>query len=167
MGRSFAGNRKRRVLGGLILRAVIQRVGEAEVVIDGKLYSSIKQGLLVLLAVAPGDDESDIKYIVDKTVNLRIFEDSNEKMNLSVNDVSGEILLVSQFTLFGDCRKGRRPDFTSSCEPVKAKMICEKTINEFNNRGIDVKTGVFGADMKVGLINDGPVTILLDSSKIF
>ena len=149
------------------MRVVIQRVHHASVKVDNETKGAISAGLLVFVGVAPSDGEKDIKYIADKITNLRIFEDEREKMNYSIKDVSGELLLISQFTLFGDCRKGRRPDFTSSCEPIKAKMIYEKLIDELKQRDLVVKTGIFGADMKVELLNDGPVTILLDSTKLF
>ncbi|MBQ7975576.1 MAG: D-tyrosyl-tRNA(Tyr) deacylase [Clostridia bacterium] len=149
------------------MRIVVQRVSEAKVNVDGNPVGAIGRGLLVFVGVGPEDDESDIKFIADKIVNLRIFEDEDEKMNLSVKDISGEVLLISQFTLFGDCRKGRRPNFSGSCEPVKAKEIYEKLIDEVALMGIHAEKGIFGADMKVELLNDGPVTILLDSKKLF
>lgn len=149
------------------MRSVIQRVSRASVSIDGEIYSEISKGLLVLVGIAPEDDEKDLKYMADKITNLRIFEDENERMNYSIKETNGEVLLISQFTLFGDCRKGRRPDFTSSCEPKKANEMYEKLIDELKSREVTVKTGIFGADMKVDLLNDGPVTILLDSTKLF
>ena len=149
------------------MRVVVQRVKHASVKVDGEFTGQIENGLLVFAGVAPDDSDADITYIADKLVNLRIFEDENEKMNYSVSDINGEILLVSQFTLFGDCRKGRRPDFTKSCEPVKAKQIYEQLIDAVKERGIKTECGIFGADMKVDLLNDGPVTLLLDSKKLF
>jgi len=149
------------------VRIVVQRVTEASVKVDGSLVGKIGKGLLVFVGVGPEDDESDIKFIADKIVNLRIFEDENEKMNLSVKDIGGEVLLISQFTLFGDCRKGRRPNFSASCEPVKAEQIYEKLISEVETLDVHAEKGIFGADMKVQLLNDGPVTILLDSKKLF
>ncbi len=149
------------------MRIVVQRVTEASVKVDGNIVGKVGKGLLVLAAVAPGDEESDIKFIADKIVNLRIFEDENEKMNLSVKDVDGGVLIISQFTLFGDCRKGRRPNFSASCEPVKAEQMYEKLISEVSSMGVHTEKGIFGADMKVQLLNDGPVTILLDSNKLF
>ena len=149
------------------MRAVVQRVKQASVSVDKKIVGKINNGLLVFLGVAPDDGDKDIKYISDKLTNLRIFEDENEKMNFSIKDIGGEILLISQFTLFGDCRKGRRPDFTSSCEPVKAKKLYEDVIEVIKEQGIVTECGIFGADMQVELVNDGPVTILLDSTKLF
>ena len=149
------------------MRAVVQRVKQASVAVDNEIVGKINNGLLVFLGVAPDDDEKDIKYISEKLKFLRIFEDENEKMNLSITDVGGQILLISQFTLFGDCRKGRRPDFTASCEPVKAKKLYEDVIDALKAHEIVTEHGIFGADMQVELVNDGPVTILLDSTKLF
>lgn len=149
------------------MRAVVQRVTRAEVKVDGAITGKIDKGLLVFVGVAPEDTEKDMEYIADKIVNLRIFEDDDEKMNLCLSDVGGELLVVSQFTLYGDCRKGRRPNFTGSCEPVKAEKMYNEMIDYLRNKGIKTECGVFGADMKVDLLNDGPVTLLLDSSKLF
>lgn len=148
------------------MRAVVQRVSRASVKVDGKTLGEIGNGLLIFLGVGDGDEESDMKYIADKVIGLRIFSDENDKMNLSVTDIGGEILVISQFTLYGDCRKGRRPNFTSSMEPVAANKMYERFIEYVANTGIATKHGKFGADMKVELLNDGPVTLLLDSSKI-
>ncbi|MGM9935913.1 MAG: D-aminoacyl-tRNA deacylase [Candidatus Ornithomonoglobus sp.] len=148
------------------MRAVIQRVTNAGVTVDGNTISRIGHGLLIFLGIGDGDTEADLKYIADKTMGLRIFSDENDKMNLNVSDIGGEILVISQFTLYGDCRKGRRPNFTSSMEPVKANEMYERFIGYLRENGIHVEHGEFGADMKVELLNDGPVTILLDSSKI-
>ncbi len=149
------------------MRAVVQRVLNSSVKIEGKIVSEIKTGLLVLLGVTSSDIEEDLVYMRDKIPNLRIFEDENEKMNLSLKDVEGEILLVSQFTLYGDARKGRRPSFTNAASPDMAEKLYEQLKKEWENMGIRVRTGKFGADMKVSLVNDGPVTILLDSSRSF
>lgn len=149
------------------MRAVIQRVSKAKVSVDGQVVSSISRGLLVLLGVSEDDTEADVQYLADKTVNLRIFEDSEGKMNLSVNDIDGEILVISQFTLYGDCRKGRRPSFTNAARPEKAIPLYESYIKSLANMGRNPKTGVFQALMDVELINEGPVTILLDSKKTF
>lgn len=149
------------------MRAVVERVLSAGVRVGGEEASSIKKGLLVLLGIAPDDGEDDVKYIVDKTVNLRIFEDGGGKMNLSLRDICGEIMLVSQFTLMGDARKGRRPSFTGAGRPEEAEPIYRAVTEEYKKAGIEVKTGVFQADMKVEHVNDGPVTILLDSKKTF
>jgi D-tyrosyl-tRNA(Tyr) deacylase len=148
------------------MRAVIQRVLRASVKADGETIGEIGKGLLVLLGAGDGDTENDMQYIADKTAGLRIFSDEDDKMNLSVTDIGGEILVVSQFTLYGDCRKGRRPNFTSALEPSAAERLYENFIGALAEKGIKTAHGKFGADMQVELINDGPVTILLDSSKI-
>ena len=147
--------------------AVIQRVSEASVIVDGQTVGEIRQGLVVLLGVARGDTSRDAVYLAEKTSGLRIFEDEHGKMNRSVEDISGSVLVVSQFTLLGDCRKGRRPGFTDAAEPELADMLYEDYVGIMQQRGINVATGIFRAEMKVGLINDGPVTILLDSRKQF
>lgn len=149
------------------MRLVIQRVKKARVLVNGEVISSISRGLLVLLGVSEDDTEVDVQYLADKTVNLRIFEDSEEKMNLSVHDINGEILVVSQFTLYGDCRKGRRPSFANAARPDKAIPLYEAYISALTNMGHKPQTGVFQAMMDVELTNDGPVTILLDSKKTF
>ncbi len=149
------------------MRAVLQRVSSASVTVDGEIIDKIDKGLLVLLGVSDDDNQDDLKYMAEKIIGLRIFEDNDEKMNLSVEDVKGEILVVSQFTLFGDCRKGRRPNFTSAGKPDYAEAVYEDFIKYIEDKGIKVGHGIFGADMKVQLINDGPVTILLDSKKLF
>lgn len=148
------------------MRAVIQRVNNASVEVDGKTVGEIGKGLLVFLGVGDGDTDADLNYIADKTAGLRIFSDEDDKMNLSVTDIDGEILVVSQFTLYGDCRKGRRPNFTLSMEPVTAEKMYEDFIKTIESKGIKTAHGEFGADMQVSISNDGPVTILLDSSKI-
>ena len=149
------------------MRAVIQRVLSSSVAVDGKEIDKIGKGLLVLLGVSDDDTHDDLKYMADKITGLRIFEDENEKMNLSVEDINGEILVVSQFTLFGDCRKGKRPNFTSAGKPDYAKKMYDDFLNYVKSKGIRTGCGIFGADMKVSLINDGPVTIMLDSKKTF
>ena len=149
------------------MRAVVQRVKEANVQVDNKVVGSIGKGLLVYLGVGKDDSEKDVEFITDKLVNLRIFPDENDKMNLSVLDVRGGILLVSQFTLYGDCRKGRRPGFDLAGEPETAERLYEKTIEAIRQKGAPVETGVFAAHMDVTSINDGPVTFLLDSKKTF
>ncbi len=148
------------------MRAVIQRVSHASVEVDGEICGKIGKGYLILLGVADGDSDADLKYIADKTVNLRIFEDENGKMNKSIADIGGEILVVSQFTLYGDCRKGRRPSFDSAMKPEAANKMYEEFVEYIKGNGLRVETGRFGADMKVELLNDGPVTMLLDSTKI-
>ncbi|MCK4508752.1 MAG: D-tyrosyl-tRNA(Tyr) deacylase [Desulfuromonadales bacterium] len=149
------------------MRAIIQRVSRASVVVAEKTVGAIDQGLMVLLGVAQGDVAKDVVYLADKTVGLRIFEDENDKMNLSVEDISGSILVVSQFTLLGDCRKGRRPGFTDAAPPELADTLYQEYADALRNRGITVATGVFRANMQVALVNDGPVTIMLDSRKQF
>ncbi len=149
------------------MRAVIQRVTEAAVIVEEKSVGAIETGLVVLLGVAQGDSSKDALYLADKTTGLRIFEDNKGKMNLSVEDISGSILVVSQFTLLGDCRKGRRPGFTDAAPPETADALYEEYVTALRNKGIQVATGVFRADMKVHLVNDGPVTMMLDSRKQF
>lgn len=149
------------------MRAVVQRVKEASVKVDQETIGEIKQGLLVYLGVTHGDDQSDLQYMTDKIPNLRIFEDENEKMNRSLLDVGGELLIISQFTLYGDARKGRRPSFIEAARPNVATPLYESLIENLRSQGIRVETGEFGADMKVASINDGPVTLLLDSTKGF
>ncbi|MHC4855626.1 MAG: D-aminoacyl-tRNA deacylase [Planctomycetota bacterium] len=147
------------------MRAVIQRVSRASVTVDGKVNGSIERGLLVFLGVGRDDTQKDIDFIADKIVNLRIFECDEGKMNLSVSDIGGAVLLISQFTLFGDCRKGRRPDFTAAGPPDTANRLYEQTIAAVKARGVPVETGVFAAHMDIDSINDGPVTLHLDSRK--
>ena len=149
------------------MRAVVQRVSEASVMVGGQTVGAIRQGLMVLLGVARGDTSGDAVYLAEKTCGLRIFEDQQGKMNRSVEDISGSVLVVSQFTLLGDCRKGRRPGFTDAAEPELADKLYEEYVSLLRQRGITVATGVFRAEMKVGLVNDGPVTMLLDSRKQF
>lgn len=149
------------------MKAVIQRVTHASVKVDGKTVGSCGQGFLILLGVMAGDDEKEADKLVNKTVNLRIFEDENDKMNLSSLDIGGEMLVVSQFTLCADCTHGRRPSFTPSAPPDEANRLYEYFVRRLKENGIShVETGVFGADMKVELLNDGPVTIILDSSEL-
>lgn len=149
------------------MRAIIQRVSQASVTIDNQIYSEISEGYLVLLAVSTEDEDKDLEYILDKIIHMRIFTDENDKMNKSILDVDGQILVVSQFTLYGDVRKGRRPSFTDSAKHDKATHYYEKLVEKLKEHIEVVKTGVFAADMKVALVNDGPVTIQLDSSKIY
>ena len=145
------------------MRAVIQRVKESSVKADGLIIGQIGRGLLVLLGVAQGDRPPDADYLVNKTANLRIFEDENGKMNRSLLDTDGQMLVVSQFTLLGDCRKGRRPSFVAAAEPAKATALYEHFIEQVRNLGISVETGRFRAMMEVALVNDGPVTLILES----
>lgn len=152
------------------MRAVIQRVKHASVQFikdNEKIENSIGHGFQVMLGITHEDDEEDLQYIIDKIAGLRVFEDENEKMNLSIQDVGGEVLLISQFTLYGDARKGRRPSFTEAARPEHAVKLYDKAITMLDEIGIKCKTGFFGAEMQVSILNDGPVTILLDSSKLF
>lgn len=149
------------------MKAVIQRVKHASVTIDGIQVSAVNMGYLILLGVEQGDTKADADKLVKKIPVLRIFEDENEKMNLSCLDVDGEILVVSQFTLCADCSHGRRPSFTKSAPPAEAEKLYEYFTEELNKAGVKkVETGRFGADMKVDLLNDGPVTIILDSKDL-
>ncbi len=149
------------------MRAVVQRVKSASVKVDEKLVGEIKDGLLVLLGVARDDTEEEAGYLLDKTLNLRIFSDPQGKMNLSLLDSGGALLVVSQFTLYGDARKGRRPSYIDAAEPEKANALYDYFVEQARRQGLQVETGVFQAMMQVSLINDGPVTILLDSRKNF
>ncbi|EAT16916.1 D-tyrosyl-tRNA(Tyr) deacylase [Desulfuromonas acetoxidans] len=149
------------------MRAVLQRVTQADVQVDGDTTGAIDQGILVLLGVARDDSVADVDYLVDKLVNLRIFEDDAGKMNLSLEQIGGKVLAVSQFTLLADCRKGRRPGFSAAAPPDEADALYQGFVARLRQRGIAVECGVFQADMKVSLINDGPVTLLLDSRKEF
>jgi len=146
---------------------VCQRVLQAEVKVDGQQAGKIDKGLLVYLSVGKGDSEKDAKFMADKLVNLRIFADEAGKMNRSILDVGGRILLVSNFTLHGDCRKGRRPGFDAAAEPQLAQQLYEKTLELIAEKGVAVEKGAFGGYMHVSSINDGPVTFLLDSSRLF
>ena len=147
------------------MRAVVQRVTSADVKIDGEIRGKIDNGFMVLLGVGNGDTEEDMKYIADKIINLRVFSDENDKMNLSLADVGGSMLVISQFTLYGDCSHGRRPYFGDAMEPVGANKMYEDFVAYVRDKGIHTETGEFGADMKVSLTNDGPVTIILESKK--
>ncbi len=147
------------------MKIVVQRILKAEVKIDNKVVGKANKGLLLLVGFSKEDELADLKYIVDKVLNLRIFEDEFGKMNLSVLEIKGDILSVSQFTLYGDTKKGRRPSFVEAAEPDKAINLYNIFNEELKKTGLNIETGVFGGDMKVSLINDGPVTILIDSKK--
>ncbi|ABQ46228.1 D-tyrosyl-tRNA(Tyr) deacylase [Thermotoga petrophila RKU-10] len=149
------------------MRAVVQRVSEAKVIVEEKTVGAIKRGLLVFVGVGKDDTEEDCEWLADKVSGLRIFEDEDGKMNLSVKDINGEVLVVSQFTLYGDCRRGKRPSFTEAAPPDKGKALYERFVELLREKGLKVETGKFRAHMHVHLVNDGPVTILLDSSKLF
>ena len=147
------------------MKAVVQRVTDARVKIDGSMRGEITNGFLVLLGVGDGDTDTDMRYIADKIINLRVFSDENGKMNLSLADVGGSMLVISQFTLYGDCSHGRRPYFGGAMEPEGANAMYEKFVAYVRGEGIHTETGEFGADMKVTLTNDGPVTIILESKR--
>jgi D-tyrosyl-tRNA(Tyr) deacylase len=149
------------------MRAVIQRVTSAHVEVDEQTCGAIGSGLVVLLGVAAGDEQQDVLYLVEKIINLRIFADAAGKMNLSLAQVSGELLAVSQFTLLADCRQGRRPGFSRAAAPQIARELYEFFVECLRTKGISVSCGIFQADMQVHLVNDGPVTMLLDSRKEF
>jgi D-tyrosyl-tRNA(Tyr) deacylase len=145
------------------MRAVIQRVSSANVNVDGQIVGRIGRGLLVYLGVGKGDNDSDAEFMAEKIANLRIFADEAGKMNRSVLDITGQVLLVSNFTLQGDCRKGRRPGFDDAAEPAIAERLYDKTAQLIAGKGLKVAKGVFGANMQVSSVNDGPVTFILDS----
>lgn len=149
------------------MRAVVQRVTDADVTVDGEVTGAIDKGFVVLLGIEDDDDIKDVNYIVDKVSGLRIFEDEDDKMNLSLLDVGGQVLAVSQFTLLGDARKGKRPSFIKAARPEKAKTLYDEFVKQIKEKGIFTGEGIFQADMLVRINNDGPVTILLDSKKLF
>lgn len=149
------------------MRAVLQRVISAKVTVDGQIISQIQNGVLVLIAMQMSDDEKVMEYMLNKIINMRIFEDDNDKMNLSLLDVSGQLLIVPNFTLYGDGRKGNRPSYSNASSVDKARIQFEKFVNLTKDTNLVVQTGQFQANMKVELINDGPITLLLDSDKNF
>lgn len=149
------------------MRCVIQRVTQASVTSEGEETGRIGKGFMVLIGVCAEDTDKDVKYMADKVPNLRVFEDENGKMNLSLKDVGGAMLAVSQFTLYGDARGGRRPSFIAAARPEAANALYEQLVEAWRAQGIQVETGRFQTDMQVSLVNDGPVTILMDSSKLF
>ena len=148
------------------MKFVIQRVKKAEVKVDNKIVGSINKGFLVLIGITHTDTKEIADLLIKKLIKLRVFEDENDKMNLALNDVNGELLLISQFTLYADCRKGNRPAFIDAAKPDYANELYEYIIEECKKQEINVQTGIFGADMKVNLLNDGPVTIILDSDEL-
>lgn len=147
------------------MRVVIQRVSHASVTIDGKVNGKIDSGFLVLVGILSTDSKQDVDYLVKKVCNLRVFTDENEKMNLSLKDVGGELLIISQFTLYGNCKDGNRPSFIDAARPEVAIPLYEYFVDECKKQIPVVQTGIFGTDMKVELLNDGPVTIIIDSKK--
>ncbi|NLX90106.1 MAG: D-tyrosyl-tRNA(Tyr) deacylase [Firmicutes bacterium] len=149
------------------MRAVVQRAGKSKVEVDGKVVGKISAGVVVFAGIGADDREEDCRYISEKIASLRIFEDKEGKMNLSLLETGGEVLCISQFTLYGDCRKGRRPSFFAAARPDKAKYLYEYLCKMLREKGLRVETGIFQAMMKVHVENDGPVTILLDSRKLF
>ena len=149
------------------MRAIVQRVSKASVSVDNEIVGKIDKGLLVLLGIGKEDDDKDLDYMVDKVLGLRIFEDDDEKMNLSLLDIEGELLVISQFTLYGDVRKGRRPSFTASGDPDMAERLYLEFVEKCIEKGVKTEKGIFAADMDVSLTNQGPVTIMLDSKKLF
>ena len=149
------------------MRAIVQRVKNAKVTVNGNIVGQTGVGLLVYLGIGKGDDEPDAAFIADKIVNLRIFTDADDKMNLSVKDTKGQVLVVSNFTLFGDCRKGRRPGFDLAAEPAMAEKLYEKVVELIKAQSLDVQKGIFAAYMDVTASNDGPINFLLDSKKLF
>lgn len=149
------------------MRLVVQKVSQSSVKIDGKIVGAIDKGFMVLVGITNGDDENLVEKMVDKLVNLRIFEDENDKLNLSLLDVKGSILSISQFTLYANCKKGRRPSFIDAAKPEISSPLYDYFNEKLEEKGIKVERGVFGAMMEVSLVNDGPVTIILDSNEIF
>ena len=149
------------------MRCVVQRVSEASVAVNGETVGAVGPGLMVLIGVSTEDTDADLKYMTEKVPNLRIFDDENGVMNRSVLDAGGGILAVSQFTLYGDARGGRRPSYIRAAKPEEANTMYERLVEAWRAKGIHVETGIFRTDMKVSLVNDGPVTILLDSEKAF
>jgi D-aminoacyl-tRNA deacylase len=149
------------------MRIVLQRVSSAKVTVENKIFGEIGQGILILLGISKTDSEKEAKIMLEKVINLRIFDDEQGRMNLSLIDISGELLIVSQFTLYGDARKGRRPSYIDAASPENANKLYEFFVNEARKQIIQVETGKFQAMMNVELANDGPVTILLDSDKLF
>ena len=149
------------------MKLVIQRVDNAKVEVENKMVGGIKKGFLVLLGVAPEDTKETADFLVHKLVNLRVFTDENDKMNLSVKDINGELLIVSQFTLYANCKNGNRPSFEQAAKPEQANELYEYFVEKCKEENINVQTGEFGAHMMVDLVNDGPVTILLESNKSF
>ena len=148
------------------MRAVLTRVTSASVTIDGQVVGKIGKGFLILLGVGPEDDEATCRYLAEKALGLRVFEDEQGKMNLGLSDVDGQVLVVSQFTLYGNCRKGRRPSFTDAAHPELGNRLYEQFLQECTRLGFAPQHGIFGADMQVASVNDGPVTLILDTKQL-
>ena len=148
------------------MRAVLTRVKSASVTIDGEVVGKIGQGFLILLGVGPGDDEATCRYLAEKALGLRVFKDENDKMNLGLADIGGQVLVVSQFTIYGTCRKGRRPSFADAADPETGERLYEQFLTECTRLGFEPQHGRFGADMKVESLNDGPVTLILDTDQL-
>ncbi|MTI80099.1 MAG: D-tyrosyl-tRNA(Tyr) deacylase [Firmicutes bacterium] len=149
------------------MRAVVQKVTSGSVEVEEQVVGEVHKGLVVLIGVGQDDTDEDVGYLAEKIARLRIFEDENGKLNLSVLDIGGEVLAVSQFTLYGDCRRGRRPSFSSAASPDKANKLYEQLVDKLRDMGLRVSTGKFQTHMVVNIVNDGPVTLLLDSKKTF
>ncbi|PKM51869.1 MAG: D-tyrosyl-tRNA(Tyr) deacylase [Firmicutes bacterium HGW-Firmicutes-7] len=149
------------------MRSVVQRVSMGQVVVEDSLVASIEKGIIALVGFKEGDDEKEFSYILDKLLNLRIFEDNEDKMNLSIQDIDGDILIIPNFTLYGDCRSGRRPSYSNASKPSDAKLQFERFSEKVKEHFTKVVFGIFQADMKVTILNDGPVTLLIDSDKQF
>lgn len=147
------------------MRIVIQRVKSSSVEVDGKIVGKVASGMLIFFGTTHGDNEKDLLFLVNKALNLRIFSDENDKMNLSIKEINGEILVVSQFTLYGDCLSGRRPSFTLAQDPIEAKKLYEKFIVELQKEVKVVQSGIFGSKMTVNIVNDGPITFIVDAKK--
>ena len=150
----------------IILRAILTRVSSASVTIDGEVVGKIGKGFLILLGIGPNDTEKECRYLAEKALGLRIFEDENGKMNLGLEAVGGEVLVVSQFTLYGNCRKGRRPSFVEAAPPALGEALYEQFLSDCASLGYEPQHGRFGADMKVASVNDGPVTLILDTDQL-
>lgn len=148
------------------MRAIIQRVKHASVTIDDNITGKINDGFLVLLGITSTDTEKEVQWLAKKIVDLRVFNDSDDKMNLGLKEINGELLIISQFTLYGNCIKGRRPSFTEAAKPEMASILYENFIDACKKQEVHVETGVFGADMKVDLLNDGPVTLIIDTNDL-
>ena len=149
------------------MRIIIQRVSSASVEVEGEVVSEIKKGFLILVGVTHDDSDSDVKYIINKILKLRVFPDENGVMNRNIVEIDGDVLCVSQFTLYGDCRKGNRPSYMDAMSPEQAKKFYSEFVSKLSKSYKTVKDGIFGAQMNVSLVNDGPITILIDSRKIF